>query len=42
MSALYNQKQYRLLGNEYIFLDPKTKSAWTSADAIRKKHRYQH
>lgn len=37
ISALSNQKKHRVLGNEYIFLDPKTKSNWASADAIRKK-----
>lgn len=37
LSALSNQKKYRVLGNEYIFLDPKTKTGWASADAIRKK-----
>lgn len=42
LAALISQKMFTFMKDETIFEDPKSNKAWTSADAIRKKHGSPH
>lgn len=42
MLALINQKPFTFMKDATVFEDPKTNKPWASADAIRKKHGFQH